>query len=85
MQSILNSTTMDNFTTTCRRVDCRFDAILADRTGQEPDPIMLIRAAARMIMTRYPQDSQRDMAMADLLSSVKHLHAMDPEGSGIHG
>ena len=73
---------MDDFTATCRQVDCKFDAILTDRTGSEPGPIMLIRAAARMIMTTYPRHRERDMAMTDLLSSVKHLHAVNPEGTG---
>ena len=69
---------MDDFTTTCSQTDAEFDAVIIAPSKHEPEPIMLIRAAARMIMTSYPRHRQRDMAMTDLISSVKHLHAMDP-------
>ena len=68
---------MDLFEQTCKQIDAEFDAITGNCSRNEPGPVMLIRAAAKLIMSRYPCNHRRTKAMADLFSSAEHLKAME--------
>ena len=69
---------MDDFTKTCRQVEAGFDRILGRDAGGESATVMLIRAAARSIVSAYPAGSHRDLAIADLQSCACHLRVMEP-------
>jgi hypothetical protein len=69
---------MDDFAATCRQVEAGFDRILGGDAGCESATVMLIRAAARSIVSAYPAGSHRDLAIADLQSCAGHLTAMKP-------
>jgi hypothetical protein len=68
---------MNEFVSNCRQVDARFDRVMETRNGEEPTPVMLIRAAARMTMTSYPEHRLKDRVLDSLLESAGHLKAME--------
>jgi hypothetical protein len=70
---------MDEFLKNCRQVDARFDRIMGTRDNDEPAPVMLIRAAARMTMTTYPDHRLKDQVLDALLESATHLKAMEED------
>ena len=76
---------MGDFVQTCRQVDAQFDRIMGTPSMNEPEAVMLIRAAARMIMTTYPEHCRRSMALADLLSSAEHLKSIEMPHARLHG
>ena len=69
---------MDDFTRTSPQVEAGFDEILGSDAGCESAALMLIRAAARSIVSAYPAGSHRDLAIADLQRCAGHLRAMEP-------
>ena len=69
---------MDEHTRTCRQLEAGFEEILGGDAGCDSAPVMLIRAAARSIVSAYPAGSHRDLAIADLQSCAGHLRAMEP-------
>ena len=70
---------MNEFTTICRQVDARFDRAMGDRNHEESAAVMLIRAAARMTMTSYPDHRLKDRVLDALLESAGHLKTMEEE------
>ncbi|WP_319525733.1 hypothetical protein [uncultured Desulfosarcina sp.] len=70
---------MDEFATICRQVDARFDRVMGNLDNDEPAPVMLIRAAARMTMTSYPDHRLKDRVLDALLESATHLKAMEED------
>jgi hypothetical protein len=70
---------MDLFEQASKQIDAEFDAIMEPGSGDEPVPVVLIRAAAKLIMTTYPGHNQRTMALADLFSSARHLKTLEEE------
>ena len=71
---------MDKYVQECRLVDTSFDKILGDETGCDPAPIMLIRAAARSIVSTCSASRHRELAIADLYRCAGHLKAMLTHG-----
>ena len=68
---------MDEIVKSCRQIDARFDRVMGTRDNDEPAPVMLIRAAARMTMTTYPEHRLKDRVLNSLLESAGHLKAME--------
>ena len=71
---------MGNFEQACKTVDTRFSEIMGTDSDVEQAPVMLLRAAAKMVMTTYPAHRFRDLALADLFSSTEHLKALEKLG-----
>jgi hypothetical protein len=67
------------FKQTCKEIDARFDRVMETRNGEEPAPVMLIRAAARMTVTSYPKHRLKDRVLASLLETAGHLKAMEED------
>ena len=67
---------MGTFEQACKEVDTRFDQVMDTYSDNEPIPVMLLRAAAKMILTTYPEHRMRTLAMNNLLSSAEHLKAV---------
>ena len=75
--------TMGEFEQTCKQVDAQFDGVMKNHSGNEPAPVMLIRAAARLAMTTYPASRLKDRVMDGLLESAGHLKSLE-EMSDVH-
>jgi hypothetical protein len=58
---------MSDFVQTCKQVDAQFYRIMGTPSMNEPEVVMLIRAAAKMTMTTYPDHCHRSMGMIQLL------------------
>lgn len=68
---------MNEFVNNCRQMDARFDRVTGTRNGDEPAAVMLIRAAARMTMTTYPEHRLKDRVLDSLLETAGHLKTME--------
>ena len=68
---------MNEFVNNCRQVDARFDRVTGNCNSDEPAPVMLIRAAARMTATNYPEHRLKDRVLDSLLETAGHLKAME--------
>ena len=68
---------MDEFEQACKEMDARFDRVMGAHDDDEPAAVMLIRAAARMTMTSYPEHRLKDRVLNSLLESAGHLKAME--------
>jgi len=67
------------FDQTCKEIDSRFDRVIGTRNGDEPAAVMLIRAAARMTATDYPEHRLKDRVLDGLLETAGHLKAMEED------
>ena len=70
---------MEEFAKICRQVDARFDRVMGTRASEEPAAVMLIRAAARMTATTWPEHRLKDRVLDALLESATHLKAMEED------
>jgi len=71
---------MGNFEQICKEVDAEFNEIMGTASDVEQAPVMLLRAAAKMMMTTYPEHKLRGLALANVYSSVNHLKALEKIG-----
>ena len=70
---------MDAHAQRMKEVDNQFDEIFFGcLRDEEPAPVSLMRAATKMIVASYPGGTDRDLAVANLISSAKHLRAAEP-------
>jgi len=70
---------MDEFEQASKEIDARFDRVMGTRDDEEPAAVMLIRAAARMTMTNYPEHRLKDQVLANLLETAGHLKEMEED------
>ena len=71
---------MGEFEQVCKKVDTGFNEIMGTGSDAEQAPVMLLRAAAKMMMTTYPEHRLRGLALANLYSSANHLKALENIG-----
>ena len=71
---------MGEFEQVCNKVDTDFNEIMGTASDVEQAPVTLLRAAAKMMMTTYPEHKLRGLALANVYSSVNHLKALEKIG-----
>ena len=71
---------MSKFELAAKVVDAKFNEIMGADSDVEQAPVMLLRAAAKIVLTTYPAHSPRALALANLLSSTEHLKALEKIG-----
>ena len=71
---------MCKFELAAKVVDAKFNEIMGADSDVEQASVMLLRAAAKMVITTYPAHRLRALALANLLSSTEHLKALEKIG-----
>ena len=71
---------MDKFERASKAVDAKFNEIMGTDSDVEQAPVMLLRAAAKMVMTTYPAHRLRALTLANLFNSAEHLKALEKIG-----
>lgn len=75
----MNQQTIDQQTAGIKKMDAEFDIIFGRHFDDEPVPISLLRASAKMIVCSYPDNCHRQDAIDNFLTAAENLRLAEAD------